>query len=137
MEKSNLLKLGVSENVANFILVDKANKMVNAEGLEVGDVFTITGISPELGEFNGNSYVNFQCTGARDTISLGKLLGTAKVSKYFTPEVAEKAIVFPRRMAEAVEFVLTNLVDKPIMCIGIAEGCGQYEQTFACFSLVK
>lgn len=137
MEKANLIKLGVSETVANFIFVDKANKVVNAEGLEVGDIFTITGIASELSSFNGNEYVSFTCQGARDSISLGKLLGTAKVAKYFSPEIAEKAIVFPRRMGEAVEFVLTNLVGKPIMCIDIAENCGQYEQTFAAFALAE
>lgn len=137
MEKATLINLGVSAEVAKFILEDKANKVVNAEGLEEGDIFIITGVSSELGVYNGNQYVNFTCTGARDSISVGKLLGTAKTAKYFEPEVAAKALVFPRRMGEAVEFVLTHLVGKPLMCIGIAEGCGQYDQTFAAFALAE
>ena len=137
MEKANLTNLGVSEKVATFILETKANKVLNAEGLEVGDTLTITGVDSELAEFNGNEYVNLSCTGSRDSISLGKLVGTGKVEKYFGKEVAAKAIKFPRRMGDALEYILTNLKGKTIECIAIEEGCGQFEQTFAVFALVK
>lgn len=137
MEKSNLTNLGVSEKVATFILETKGNKVINAEGLEVGDTFTVLGVDPELGSYLGREYVNFKCSGAREAISLGKLVGTEKIEKYFSPAIAETAIRFPRHMAEAVEFVLTNLVGKPITCTAIEENCGQYEQTFATFAFAE
>lgn len=137
MEKSNLTNLGVSEKVATFILETKGNKVINAEGLEVGDTFTVLGVDPELGTYLGREYVNFKCSGARESISLGKLVGTEKVEKYFSPEIAATAIRFPRHMAEAVEYILTNLVGKTIVCTDIQEDCGQYSQTYATFAFVE
>lgn len=137
MEKSNLVNLGVPETIVKFIYDTKGNKTLNSEGLEVGDVFTITGLDPELGSYLGKEYINFKCTGARESISLGKLVGTEKVAKYFSKETAATAIRFPRHMAEAVEYILTNLVGKALICTDIAEDCGQYSQTYATFAFAE
>lgn len=75
------------------------SKSYGIEGLEIGDKFTLTADSNGKlvtgGEFNGNKFLRFNCTGDRNNVSFTSLFGTSKPRKYFgekskfDPELAD------------------------------------------------
>ena len=141
-----LIAAGISEEVAAFIASDeRAGRVLNREGLELGDEITITGIQKTLGEFNGNKYVVVETTGAAANISLARLVGTKKIKKYFNPERgadlvsltkdfdASKIVSINPEEKQAIKEV-ASMVGKTLRVVGIATECGQYDQTYLAFA---
>lgn len=140
-----LIAAGISEEVAAFIASDeRVGRVLNREGLELGDEITIKGVQKTLGEFNGNKYVVVETTGAVSSISLARLVGTKKVKKYFNPERgadlvsladdfdASKVVSINPDEREATKAV-AKMVGKTLRVVGIATECGSYDQTHMAF----
>lgn len=122
-------------------LMDKANrnKVYGSEGLEVGDIFTITPFNGELisdGLFGDNQYLRISCTGDRSTISVSALFGSSKPRKYFAnagydPEfaegydaaraLAEAWVPEVRNEREVVPYICASLNGTTFQCIASCE----------------
>lgn len=141
----SLRSAGLSENVAKFLNSPvQGGARFNNDPLSIGDTITIGGISEELGEFDGSNYVNIDCTGDRQILSLGKLVGTPKRKKYFAVESTTKHVLADgvtwdsadlldltqMTKAEAAVHVNTNLVGHTFEVVGIAYDCGYVGRTF-------
>lgn len=151
MKKEDVLKAGLSEEVANFVMSEnRNNRALNQEGMEIGDKITIVGVADKVSEsvIDGvaRQWVDVATTGDRNTISISRLVGTSKRAKYFAegrPETtvisggydAEKVLTLPNREGDALVAVM-GLVGKTYQVVAIAENCGQFDQTFYLFAEV-
>lgn len=151
MKKEDVIKAGLSEEVANFVMSEnRSNRALNQEGMEIGDKITIVGVADKVSEsvIDGvaRQWVDVATTGDRNTISISRLVGTSKRSKYFAenrPETtvisggydAEKVLTLPNREGDALVAVM-GLVGKTYQVVAIAENCGQFDQTFYLFAEV-
>lgn len=152
MRKEEFVALGLSEEVATFVTSDKRNnKALNQEGLAIGDTITITGVADKVTEqvIDGNvrQWVDVLTTGDRNSISIARLVGTAKRAKYFDKDRADtefapdkydanKVLALPNREADALKAVMENCVGHTYKVVAIAEKCGQFDQTFYLFAEV-
>lgn len=128
---------GISAEVIKLAFDEKNNRVLNSEGLELGDTMTIVGVADKTDSFNENPYIVVNVTGARDTISLGRLVGSPK-EKYFAPERcagddaltqaieydAAKVLRLPRHIGDAAVAV-QGMKGKTIKLVAIAEACGR------------
>lgn len=144
-EAKELTAMGVSQAVADFVFAEgRNNKVLNSEGLEVGNKIKILGIAdkPTTSVINGQeqSWIDVLTDGDRSTVSISRLVGTEKMS-YFDKSREGKdengnplvelidgfdtatRFKFPRREADALEEVMKN-VGNTFVCAGIARGCG-------------
>lgn len=151
MKKEDALAAGLSEEVAAFVTGEQRNnKALNQEGMEIGDRITIVGVADKPSESviddQVRQWVDVLTTGDRNTISISRLVGTAKRAKYFAsgrPETQiisggydpEKVLTLPRREGDALVTVL-GLVGKTYQVVAIAEECGNFDQTFYLFAEV-
>lgn len=151
MQKEDVIKAGLSEEVANFVMSEnRNNRALNQEGMEIGDKITIVGVADKVSEsvIDGvaRQWVDVATTGDRNTISISRLVGTSKRTKYFAegrPETtvikdgynAEKVLTLPNREGDALVAVM-GLVGKTYQVVAIAENCGQFDQTFYLFAEV-
>lgn len=151
MKKEDVINAGISAEVAEFVMsTQRNNRALNVEGMEIGDKITIVGIADKPSEsvIDGQSrqWVDVVTTGDRNTISISRLVGTAKRNKYFAegrPETeviaggfdANKVLALPNREADALIAVL-GLVGKTYQVVAIAENCGNFDQTFYLFAEV-
>nr|DAH58456.1 MAG TPA: hypothetical protein [Bacteriophage sp.] len=148
---NELVNLGISDEVAKFVFSDtRNNKALNAEGMEIGDEITIKGIADKPSEsvIDGVSrqWVDVLTTGDRASISIARLVGTAKRAKYFNarPETTfiaggfdeSKVLTLPMREGDALKAV-AKLIGKTYKVVAIAENCGTvYAQTYYLFAEV-
>lgn len=151
MKKEDVIAAGLSEEVAAFVMSEQRNnRALNQEGMEIGDKITIVGVADKVSESvidnQNRQWVDVLTTGDRNTISISRLVGTAKRNKYFAdgrPETeviaggydASKVLTLPNREAEALVAV-QKLVGKTYQVVAIAENCGQFDQTFYLFAEV-
>lgn len=149
MKKEDALAVGLSEEVAAFVTSDaRNNRALNQEGMEIGDTITITGVADKVSESvidgQNRQWVDVLTTGDRQTISISRLVGTSKRSKYFADGRAETQVIdggykpedvltLPNREADALVTVL-GLVGNTYKVVAIAENCGQFDQTFYLFA---
>lgn len=157
MKKEELTSMNISEEVASFVTSeDRDNRLLNQEGIEVGEKFTIKGIADTVssGTINGavRKWIDVKTSGDRSSISIARLVGTQKVSKYFdvsrktedgkelatlAPDFdATKVLRLPNREGDAIKEVASNLIGKTLKCVGIATMCGRFNQTFYAFEVV-
>ena len=150
MKKDDVIAAGISEEVAAFVMSEQRNnRALNVEGMEIGDKITITGIADKPSEsvIDGQSrqWVDVLTTGDRNTISISRLVGTAKRNKYFAenrPETeviaggydAAKVLTLPNREGDALVEVITKHIGKTYQVVAIAENCGNFDQTFYLFA---
>lgn len=145
------LSLGLSQELVDFSVNTMNNRALNSEGITLGDKIKIIGF-PETGnsqKFEGRdevtNWVDVLTEGDRDTISLGNLIGTPKIAKYFNKERAkltnedEEALtelsdnfdaakgikVSSKRVLDALVDIAKNHVGKTFECTGIARNCGK------------
>lgn len=151
MKKEDVLAAGLSEEVAAFVMSEQRNnRVLNQEGIEVGNKITIVGIADKVSESvignESRQWVDVLTTGDRSTITISRLVGTAKRNKYFANDRPEteiiaggydpaKVLTLPNREAEALVAV-QKLVGKTYQVVAIAENCGQFDQTFYLFAEV-
>lgn len=151
MKKEDVIAAGLSEEVAAFVMSEQRNnRVLNQEGMEIGDKITIVGIADKVSESvidnESRQWVDVLTTGDRNTITISRLVGTAKRNKYFAngrPETEviaggydpAKVLTLPNREAEALVAV-QKLVGKTYQVVAIAENCGQFDQTFYLFAEV-
>lgn len=151
MKKEDALAVGLSEEVAAFVTSDnRNNRALNQEGMEIGDTITITGVADKVSESvidgQNRQWVDVLTTGDRQAISIARLVGTAKRSKYFANGRKETQVIsggykpedvltLPNREADALVAVL-GLVGNTYKVVAIAENCGQFDQTFYLFAKV-
>lgn len=151
MKKEDVIAAGLSEEVAEFVMSkQRNNRALNQEGMELGDKITIVGIADKVSEsvINNESrqWVDVLTTGDRNTITISRLVGTAKRNKYFAdgrPETEviasgydpAKVLTLPNREAEAL-IAVQKLIGKTYQVVAIAENCGQFDQTFYLFAEV-
>lgn len=151
MKKEDVIAAGLSEEVAAFVMSEQRNnRALNQEGMEIGDKITIVGIADKVSESvidnESRQWVDVLTTGDRNTITISRLVGTAKRNKYFAngrPETEiiaggydpAKVLTLPNREAEALVAV-QKLVGKTYQVVAIAENCGQFDQTFYLFAEV-
>lgn len=151
MKKEDVLAAGLSEEVAAFVMSEQRNnRVLNQESIEVGNKITIVGVADKVSEsvINNESrqWVDVLTTGDRSTITISRLVGTAKRNKYFANDRPEteiiaggydpaKVLTLPNREAEALVAV-QKLVGKTYQVVAIAENCGQFDQTFYLFAEV-
>ncbi len=149
---NELVSLGISDEVAKFVFSDtRNNKALNAEGMEIGDEITIKGIADKPSEsvIDGVSrqWVDVLTTGDRASISIARLVGTAKRAKYFAADRPDttfiaggfdesKVLTLPTREGDALKAV-AKLIGKTYKVVAIAENCGTvYAQTYYLFAEV-
>lgn len=151
MKKEDVLAAGLSEEVAAFVMSEQRNnRVLNQESIEVGNKITIVGIADKVSESvignESRQWVDVLTTGDRSTITISRLVGTAKRNKYFANDRPEteiiaggydpaKVLTLPNREAEALVAV-QKLVGKTYQVVAIAENCGQFDQTFYLFAEV-
>ena len=152
MKKEEAIQAGLSQDVAEFVLSnERDNKALNQEGMEIGDKITIVGVADKVSQFTGKDgevrkYVDVMTTGDRNTISISRLVGTAKRARYFDKDREgtqvikggykdEDVLVLPRHEADALIAVL-GLKGKTYQVVAIAEDCGIYSQTYYLFAEV-
>lgn len=151
MKKEDVIAAGLSEEVAAFVMSEQRNnRVLNQEGMEIGDKITIVGIADKVSESvidnESRQWVDVLTTGDRNTITISRLVGTAKRNKYFAngrPETEviaggydpAKVLTLPNREAEAL-IAVQKLVGKTYQVVAIAENCGQFDQTFYLFAEV-
>ena len=151
MKKEDVIAAGLSEEVAEFVMSkQRNNRALNQEGMEIGDKITIVGVADKTSESvidnQKREWVDVLTTGDRNTISISRLVGTAKRAKYFAdgrPDTtiieggynADKVLTLPRHEADALIAVL-GLKGKTYQVVAIAENCGQFDQTFYLFAEV-
>ena len=150
MKKEDVIAAGLSEEVAAFVMSEQRNnRALNVEGMELGDTITITGVADKPSEsvIDGASrqWVDVLTTGDRNTISISRLVGTAKRNKYFAegrPETEviaggydpAKVLTLPNREADALVEVMSKHIGKTYKVVAIAENCGNFDQTFYLFA---
>lgn len=151
MKKEDAIKAGLSEEVVSFMTSEnRNNRVLNQEGMTIGDKITIVGVSEKVSsntiENVYREWIDVMTTGDRNTISISRLVGTSKRAKYFAagrPDTtvikggydAEKVLVLPNRELDAAVAVM-GLVGKTYQVVAIAENCGQFDQTFYLFAEV-
>ncbi len=152
MKKDDVIAAGISEEVAAFVMSEQRNnRALNVEGMELGDTITITGIADKPSEsvIDGASrqWVDVLTSGDRNSISISRLVGTAKRNKYFAkgrPETeviaggydTAKVLTLPNREGDALIEVATKHIGKTYKVVAIAESCGNFDQTFYLFAEV-
>lgn len=155
-EQENSMKvltdLGISDEIAKFVVVERGNRALNAEGLELGNKFTLKAIPETLSESTIEEklrkWVSILTTGDADSVSISRLVGTAKRAKYFNAERGEdvelkeglkldEVLTLPRRELDALVEIQKNYLGKTLEVVGIARNCGQFAQTFYLFQVVK
>ncbi len=152
MKKDDVIAAGISEEVAAFVMSEQRNnRALNVEGMELGDTITITGIADKPSEsvIDGASrqWVDVLTSGDRNSISISRLVGTAKRNKYFAegrPETEviaggydnAKVLTLPNREGDALVEVATKHIGKTYKVVAIAENCGNFDQTFYLFAEV-
>lgn len=155
-EQENSMKvltdLGISDEIAKFVVVERGNRALNAEGLELGNKFTLKAIPETLSESTIEEklrkWVSILTTGDADSVSISRLVGTAKRAKYFNTERGEdvelkeglkldEVLTLPRRELDALVEIQKNYLGKTLEVVGIARNCGQFAQTFYLFQVVK
>ena len=155
-EQENAMKvltdLGISDEIAKFVVVERGNRVLNAEGLELGNKFTLKAIPETLSESTIEEklrkWVSILTTGDADSVSISRLVGTAKRAKYFNTERGEdvelkeglkldEVLTLPRRELDALVEIQKKYLDKTFEVVGIARNCGQFAQTFYLFQIVK
>lgn len=155
-EQENAMKvltdLGISDEIAKFVVVERGNRALNAEGLELGNKFTLKAIPETLSESTIEEklrkWVSILTTGDADSVSISRLVGTAKRAKYFNTERGEdvelkeglkldEVLTLPRRELDALVEIQKKYLDKTFEVVGIARNCGQFAQTFYLFQIVK
>lgn len=135
-----LTSKGLSEEMATFV-VGRNNRALNNEGLSVGDIFTIEGIDEKPSEFvtddgETRQFANVLTSGDRDTISIGRLVGTNKRATYFGANYKEQypnILELPRREGDALVEILANYIGKTVKVVAEAESKrypGQYYYLF-------
>lgn len=150
MKKEDVIAAGLSEEIAAFVMSEQRNnRALNVEGMELGDTITITGVADKPSEsvIDGASrqWVDVLTTGDRNTISISRLVGTAKRNKYFAegrPETEviaggydpAKVLTLPNREADAIVEVMLKHIGKTYKVVAIAENCGNFDQTFYLFA---
>lgn len=147
-----LTDLGISDEIAKFVVVERGNRALNAEGLELGNKFTLKAIPETLSESTIEEklrkWVSILTTGDADSVSISRLVGTAKRAKYFNTERGEdvelkeglkldEVLTLPRRELDALVEIQKNYLGKTLEVVGIARNCGQFAQTFYLFQVVK
>lgn len=144
MKKEDVINAGISAEVAAFVTSEERNnRALNQEGMEVGDKITILGVAEKVSSFTGEDgkvrqYVEVMTTGDRNSVSISRLVGTAKRAKYFGDDYATKygkVLELPRREGDAL-IEVTKLVGKTFAVAAVAEECGQFDQTFYLFAEV-
>lgn len=108
--EQELTTVGVSQAVAEFLSTpERNNKVLNNEGLMVGDMFSITGVDDQVAEYvnaetgKSNFGVRLLCAGDVASITPNTLSGTRKVDKHFVnPHPAGTYATFPRKERELV-----------------------------------
>lgn len=152
MKKEDVIAAGLSEEVAAFVMSkERNNRTLNQEGMEIGDKITIVGVADKVSEFTGEDgkvrkYVDVMTTGDRNTISISRLVGTAKRARYFAKERPEttvidggydeaKILTLPRHEADAL-IAVNSLKGKTYQVVAMAEDCGTYSQTYYLFAEV-
>ena len=152
MKKDDVIAAGISEEVAAFVMSEQRNnRALNVEGMEIGDKITIVGIADKPSEsvIDGQSrqWVDVLTTGDRNTISISRLVGTAKRNKYFAegrPETEvisggydpAKVLTLTNREGDALVEVMAKHIGKTYQVVAIAENCGNFDQTFYLFAEV-
>ena len=155
-EQENSMKvltdLGISDEIAKFVVVERGNRALNTEGLELGNKFTLKTIPETLSESTIEEklrkWVSILTTGDADSVSISRLVGTAKRAKYFNTERGEdvelkeglkldEVLTLPRRELDALVEIQKNYLGKTLEVVGIARNCGQFAQTFYLFQIVK
>lgn len=155
-EQENSMKvltdLGISDEIAKFVVVERGNRALNAEGLELGNKFTLKAIPETLSESTIEEklrkWVSILTTGDADSVSISRLVGTAKRAKYFNTERGEdvelkeglkldEVLTLPRRELDVLVEIQKNYLGKTLEVVGIARNCGQFAQTFYLFQVVK
>lgn len=155
-EQENSMKvltdLGISDEIAKFVVVERGNRALNAEGLELGNKFTLKAIPETLSESTIEEklrkWVSILTTGDADSVSISRLVGTAKRAKYFNTERGEdvelkeglkldEVLTLPRRELDALVEIQKEYLGKTLEVVGIARNCGQFAQTFYLFQVVK
>ena len=134
--KAALEAAGISAEMAAFAIDERANRVMNSEGLELGDKFTIVGMASKPDGFKNDkdeliSYAAVNVTGDRDTISLNRLVGSPK-EKYFADGRNDqkmeydpaKVLRLPRRIGDAM-VAIQKLSGHTYQLVEIAEGCGR------------
>lgn len=142
MKKDDVIAAGISEEVAAFVMSEQRNnRILNQEGMEVGDKITIVGVADKVSSFTGEDgkvrqYVEVMTTGDRNSISISRLVGTSKRAKYFGDDYATKygkILELPRHEGDAL-IEVTKLIGHTFVVAAIAEECGQFSQTFYLFA---
>lgn len=152
MKKDDVIAAGISEEVAAFVMSEQRNnRALNVEGMEIGDKITIVGVADKPSEsvIDGASrqWVDVLTTGDRNSISISRLVGTAKRNKYFAegrPETeviaggydAAEVLTLPNREGDALVEIATKHIGKTYQVVAIAENCGNFDQTFYLFAEV-
>lgn len=152
MKKEDALKAGLSEEVANFVMGEnRNNRVLNQEGMTIGDKFTIVGVADKptkhVIDEQSREWVDVLTTGDRNTISISRLVGTAKRNKYFAENRSEtevinggydsaKVLTLPNREGDALVEVMSKHIGKTYQVVAIAENCGNFDQTFYLFAEV-
>lgn len=155
-EQENSMKvltdLGISDEIAKFVVVERGNRALNAEGLELGNKFTLKAIPETLSESTIEEklrkWVSILTTGDADSVSISRLVGTAKRAKYFNTERGEdvelkeglkldEVLTLPRYEFDALVEIQKKYLGKTLEVVGIARNCGQFAQTFYLFQVVK
>lgn len=142
MKKDDVIAAGISEEIAEFVMSEnRNNRVLNQEGMEVGDRITIVGVADKVSSFTGEDgkvrqYVEVMTTGDRNSISISRLVGTSKRAKYFGDDYSTKygkILELPRREGDAL-IEVTKLIGHTFVVAAIAEECGQFSQTFYLFA---
>ena len=134
--KAVLEAAGISAAMAAFAIDEKANRVLNSEGLELGDTFKIVGMADVPDSFTNDddevvSYASVIVVGDRDTISLNRLVGSPK-EKYFADGRNKQKLAYditkvlrlPRRIGEAMA-AIQKLAGHSFKLVEIAENCGR------------
>lgn len=152
-EVKTLTDAGISEEVAKFVSVERGNRVLNSEGLEIGNKLKLKAISETVnsgvitGQDGVRKWVTILTTGDAESVSISRLVGTAKRAKYFNTERGEdvelkdgldmdKVLALPRREVDALVEVAKNYLGKTLEVVGIARNCGQFQQTFYLFQVI-
>ena len=156
MKKEDALSAGLSEEVIAFVMSEQRNnRVLNQEGMEIGDRITIIGVSDTVSNFaaevtteNGEtstevrSFMEVKTSGDRDSVSISRLVGTGKRAKYFSDfaelqaKYGDKLLTLPRREGDALMEVNTKHKGKTFEVVAMAEDCGAFAQTFYLFAEV-
>ena len=165
--KDELEKYGITEELAAFLTDELKNKQVNAEGLALGDEITLLKPAEKVTSANFDNkerkWADFACDGAAATISISRLIGTRKITKYFDvkrnldkegnailePDSGELYVEISTFKPENILKLSTNRVWEAyvevakmiyeaggklnLRVVGIARGCGRFNQTFYLF----